>query len=164
MTADIIATIHLRDLERLLNQLEKNANNLKPALLDIADELLDSVEENFEREGRPPWQDIKEETKKRRGKEGKWPGKILQMDGALAASVTSRVQGDSIFIGSNKEYAMIHQRGGDISHPGTSNGFGKGITIPPHQITIDKRPYIDPTDEEIDRAEVILVDHLLEGV
>ena len=40
------------------------------------------------------------------------------------------------------KYAAIHQFGGVIEWPGTFNGFGKGIPIPPHEIAIPKRLYI----------------------
>lgn len=46
--------------------------------------------------------------------------------------------------GSKVPYAAIHEYGGVINHPGTKNGFGKGIPIPPHSIPIPQRPYLAP--------------------
>lgn len=46
--------------------------------------------------------------------------------------------------GSKVPYAAIHEYGGVINHPGTKNGFGKGIPIPPHSIPIPQRSYLAP--------------------
>jgi hypothetical protein len=40
------------------------------------------------------------------------------------------------------KYARIHQYGGTINWPGTANGWGRGIKIPPHQIRIPKRLFV----------------------
>ncbi len=52
--------------------------------------------------------------------------------------------GKGIEFGSKVEYAAIHEYGGTIDHPGTSNGFGKGIPIPAHGIPMPKRSYLAP--------------------
>ena len=53
----------------------------------IAGIMLDSVEENFEKEGRPDkWTSLAKPTIKQRIKKGYWPGRILQVRGELAAS------------------------------------------------------------------------------
>lgn len=56
---------------------------------------------------------------------------------------------DEVGIKTNVEYAAIHNYGGTISHPGTSNGFGKGIVISAHDIYIEARPFDEFTDEHI---------------
>lgn len=49
---------------------------------NIADIMQDSVEENFEKEGRPEkWEKLKPSTIKQRSKKGYWQGRILQMRG-----------------------------------------------------------------------------------
>ena len=52
------------------------------------------------------------------------------------------------------KYARIHQYGGDIDWPGTFNGFGKGIAIPPHVITIKKRLFVYEEYEEYGKGMV----------
>ena len=52
--------------------------------------------------------------------------------------------GKGIEFGSKLPYAAIHEYGGDINHPGTKNGFGKGIEIPAHRIDMPKRSYLAP--------------------
>jgi len=52
--------------------------------------------------------------------------------------------GKGVEFGSKVPYAAIHEYGGVINHPGTKNGFGKGIPIPPHTINMPARPYLAP--------------------
>ena len=122
--------------EKLLN-LAKRTENLRPLMKNIAGIFAYSTEENFKEEGRPDkWVDLAESTKKQRTKKRKWPGQILQVEGQLAASVTTQYDDDSAVIGSNKEYARIHQLGGDA-------GRGKKVKIP-------ARPYLHLTDDDFD--------------
>lgn len=53
-------------------------------------------------------------------------------------------------VGSNIIYAGIHDQGGTIKWPGTNKGFGKGITIPPHDIVIPKRNVTDLNQKDLD--------------
>ncbi len=90
----------------------------------IAGIFASSTEENFKNEGRPDkWTDLADVTKKSREKINKWPGQILQVEGQLASSVTTQYEDDSAIVGSNKDYARIHQLGGDA-------GRGKKVKIP----------------------------------
>lgn len=52
--------------------------------------------------------------------------------------------GKGIEFGSKIPYAAIHEYGGTIDHPGTSNGFGRGIPIPAHGIPMPQRSYLAP--------------------
>jgi len=52
--------------------------------------------------------------------------------------------GNGIEFGSKVPYAAIHEYGGTIDHPGTSNGFGRGIPIPAHGIPMPQRSYLQP--------------------
>jgi phage gpG-like protein len=84
--------------------------------------------------------------------------KMLQDTGVLRQSFTSdtgpgnsmrveEVGADYALIASNVEYARIHNQGGTIAWPGTSDGFGRGIVIPAHAITIPARPFDQFTAE-----------------
>ena len=70
---------------------------------------MDSTEENFKEEGRPKWENLKDSTIKQRTKNNQWPGMILQISGQLASSVNTYYDNDSAVIGSNLDYAAIHQ-------------------------------------------------------
>ena len=120
--------------EALLN-LAKRTENLRPLMKSIAGIFASSTEENFKNEGRPDkWTDLAEVTKKSREKINKWPGQILQVEGKLAASINTYYDNDSAVIGSNLEYAAIHQLGGQA-------GRNKSVEIP-------ARPYLKLTDND----------------
>ena len=122
--------------EALLN-LAKRTENLRPLMKSIAGIFASSTEENFKNEGRPDkWTDLAEVTKKSREKINKWPGQILQVEGKLAASINTYYDNDSAVIGSNLEYAAIHQLGGQA-------GKNKSVEIP-------ARPYLKLTDDDYD--------------
>lgn len=72
---------------------------------------------------------------KTKNKTEKWPGQILQVSGKLASSISTFYDDNSAIIGSNKEYAAIHQLGGDA-------GKNKKVKIP-------ARPYLALTQNDI---------------
>nr|BDD48261.1 Mu-like prophage FluMu G protein 2 [bacterium] len=118
------------ELQRYLQQLAEQTSDLHPLMKNIAGILEDSVEENFEQQGRPKWQRLKKSTIEQRVKKRYWPGKILQMRGELAASITSYYDENSAVVGTNKVYAAIHQFGGKASRN--------------RQVEIPARPYLKP--------------------
>lgn len=120
--------------EKLL-ELAHRGKNLRPLMKNIAGIFAYSTEENFKEEGRPDkWTDLAESTKKQRTKKRKWPGQILQVEGKLAASINTFYDNDSAVIGSNLDYAAIHQLGGQA-------GRNKSVEIP-------ARPYLKLTDDD----------------
>jgi phage virion morphogenesis protein len=133
-----------KGIQQLLKKLVTKAENLRPLMKNIAGIMLDSVEENFEKEGRPDkWEKLAPSTIKQRTKKGYWPGKILQMRGELAASITSKYDDNSAVVGTNKVYAAIHQFGGDA-------GRNKKVKIP-------TRPYLKITDKEIQQINKSII-------
>ena len=124
-----------KEVHNKLLDLAKRTQNLRPLMKNIAGIFAYSTEENFKEEGRPDkWVDLAESTKKQRTKKRKWPGQILQVEGKLAASINTYYDNDSAVIGSNLEYAAIHQLGGDA-------GRGKKVKIP-------ARPYLHLTNDD----------------
>jgi phage virion morphogenesis protein len=124
-----------KEIETKLLDLAKRGENLRPLMKNIAGIFAYAAEENFKNEGRPDkWEDLKEVTKKKRAKKGHWPGSILQVEGKLAASVSTYYDDDSAIIGSNLPYAAIHQLGGDA---------GKD-----KKVKILARPYLKITESE----------------
>ena len=129
--------IDSKEVERKLQELAKKSSDLKPLMKNIAGIFASAAEDNFAEEGRPDkWQDLSKVTKKLREKKGKWPGQILQVTGKLASSVNTYYDNDSAVIGSNLEYAAIHQLGGQA-------GKNKKITIP-------ARPFLKLTDDDFE--------------
>lgn len=121
--------------EKLL-YLAKRGENLRLLMKNIAGVFAYSTEENFENEGGPKWTGLKEVTKKARTKIKKWPGKILQVVGMLASSLSTQYDENSAIIGSNLPYAAIHQKGGKA-------GRNKKVEIP-------ARPYLKLSDDDFE--------------
>lgn len=97
-----------------LKMLSDRVEDMSPIMREIGGIMHDAVEENFAREGRPHWAPLAKRTEKARERKGYWPGRILQMRGELAASITTATGPDFAAVGTNKVYAGIHQFGGTI--------------------------------------------------
>lgn len=123
------------DVERKLLELAQKSENLRPLMKNIAGIFASATEENFKNEGRPDkWTELSEATKKQRTKQKKWPGQILQVSGQLASSISTQYDDESAVIGSNLDYAAIHQLGDQA-------GKNKKVEIP-------ARPYLKLTDDD----------------
>ena len=124
-----------KDVEKKLLELAQKGENLRPLMKNIAGIFASATEENFKNEGRPDkWTELSEATKKQRTKQKKWPGQILQVSGQLASSISTQYDDESAVIGSNLDYAAIHQLGGQA-------GKNKKVEIP-------ARPYLKLTDDD----------------
>lgn len=117
-------------------------------MISIAETMNEAVAQNFEEEGRPKWPDLSEITKRKRAAEGKWPGKILQVSSQLKLSIQSYATNNTAMVGTNKVYAAIHHFGGKA-------GKNRKAEIP-------KRPYMQLTEEDIDKIKKIILDYLSE--
>ena len=124
-----------KDVDRKLLELAQKSENLRPLMKNLAGIFASATEDNFKNEGRPDkWTELSEATKKQRTKKKKWPGQILQVSGQLASSISTQYDDESAIIGSNLDYAAIHQLGGDA-------GRGKKVKIP-------ARPYLKLADDD----------------
>jgi len=129
--------IENQEVTSKLLELAHKTENLQPLMKNIAGIFASSTEDNFKNEGRPgKWTDLADVTKKQRKKSGHWPGQILQVTGQLASSINTQYDDNSAVIGSNLDYAAIHQLGGQA-------GKNKSVEIP-------ARPYLKLTDEDFD--------------
>lgn len=146
MDEPIEIKIDNKELNQVLDKLFEKTTDLKPLMKNIAGTMADAVEENFKQEGRPEWEKLKGSTIKLRTQKGYWPGKILQMRGDLAASITSDYDESSAIVGSNKEYARIHQLGGNA-------GKNKKVEIP-------ARPYLNLEEKDLDKILKLTSDYL----
>ena len=137
MSEPIEIKLDNKEIESRLLDLAKRSENLRPLMKNIAGIFAYSTEENFKEEGRPDkWADLAESTKKQRTKTGHYPGQILQVSGQLASSISTSYDNDSAVIGSNIDYAAIHQLGGQA-------GKNQSVTIP-------ARPYLQLTEDDFE--------------
>jgi phage virion morphogenesis protein len=140
MPKSIEIKINDKEIQQLLQKLITKTENLRPLMKNIAGIMMDSVEENFEKEGRPEkWQELSETTINQRKKKGYYPCTILTMRGELAASITSKYDDNSAVVGTNKAYSAIHQFGGKA-------GRDKKAEIP-------ARPYLKLGEKE--KSEIL---------
>lgn len=131
-------TIDISPVIEVLNEIHARLTSEKSRLMgNISQIMLDAVEENFAKEGRPePWLALAPSTIKQREKKGHWPGKILQQSGQLAAANIPHYDENSAEVTNNKVYARIQQLGG---------WTGKG-----HKTYIPGRPYLTLADNDIE--------------
>jgi phage virion morphogenesis protein len=141
-------TVDDKGVVQLLKRIEQKMGNMRPVMRVIAGIMHDAVEENFEKEGRPKWKPLKKSTIKQRERKGHWPGKILQVSGQLASSITQKATSTSAIVGTNKKYAAIHQFGGKA---------GRG-----HKATIPARPFLKLDDKALDEIRNKLIEYVKE--
>ena len=151
-----------------LRGVESRGENLAPVLRAFGQYLLGSIERNFAAGGRPTaWEPLKLATKvawhtrrsswwsKGGGMTAKgraaWEGrKPLTDTGRLRRSIqVAEVTPRSVTIGTNLVYAAIHQFGGLA-------GRGRKVRIP-------ARPYLVFQEEDVRRAEEMLLAYLAGG-
>lgn len=114
-------TISIEKLQGKPEKLSKALENKTPLLRRITNTMQNTIEESFDKQASPfgeKWKPNAPKTlQKKRG------NKILIESGLLSQSFTQKVTGSSAQVGTNKEYAAIHQFGGKA-------GRNKRVTIP----------------------------------
>lgn len=136
----------LSPLNEALRRLSERAGDLAPVMRRVAGIMMDEVEENFARQGRPQWKALSEKTIRQRAKKGYWPGKILQMRGELAASVQENSTPESAAVSTNRRYAAIQHLGGKA-------GRGRKVNIP-------ARPFLAISPQGIQDIQDAIADYL----
>jgi phage virion morphogenesis protein len=110
----MIKVTNLDKVSKKLQELEKNANNLRPCMENIAVILEENIQNNFDNESEATgkkWKRLKKKTIKYKNKRGY--KKKLQNKGILASSITSDISDKSVEVGSNLSYASVHQYGSE---------------------------------------------------
>lgn len=146
MPTEIIITD--KQLQDGLNRLAFRMENLAPLMRAIAGDMHDAIEENFAKQGRPPWAELSETTIAQRQKEGTWPGKTLQRSGSMATAVTTRsdavsatasiakVQAKTLHFGAKKGAFGKKPVTQKVKKHERKTKSGKIITVKPFQRTI----------------------------
>lgn len=131
------ARIDARQITDALDRLARKADNLRPLMRALAADMLDAVHENFEQEGRPDrWAPLAPSTLAALEKKGK-TGKMLNRTGAgLWHNIAAESSAVSALVGTNKEYARIHQFGGEAGRKTA-------------RVTIPARPYLHLEEDDL---------------
>ena len=177
------------ELEKFLREISKRCEDLLPVMKGVAGLMHEAVEENFEQQGRPTkWRGLSQVTIRFRKRRGYWPGKILQMRGELAASITEDATKNKAVVGTNKAYAAVHQFGAKKGSFGEftikirehmrriTHAFGKPLKKPRSVKVrehtrrvrlpwgdIPARPYLVITDEDIEIIKESIADFIQRG-
>ena len=138
----------IRNLDKILDKFDALANrieNRRAALETIAHLTLDSIQKNFEEEGRPiHWKPLSAATLKARRNKRKT--KILQDTGYLKSHINFKIFRNRVEIRANAVYAAIQHFGGFA---------GKG-----HKVFIPARPYLMLQKQDERDIHEILRDYL----
>lgn len=128
-------TVDDREVTSHLERLARKVRDLTPIMREISEDMLDAVQENFDKEGRPGrWPELSPAYKRWLNKKGK-TGKMLNRSAAgLYPSIHPWYDSRSAVVGTNKKYAAIHHFGGRA-------GRGKKVKIP-------ARPYLVLDDSD----------------
>lgn len=100
-------------VQERLRRLLRRTQNLRPALADIGEEMLLRTDEGFESEEDPfgvKWAPLSSYTLSFKAQNRRIL-KILQSTGRLRSSITYRIDGDRLTVGTNVSYAYKHQMG-----------------------------------------------------
>ncbi len=147
----IVITVDDSGLKRAIAELRGRLADMSPVMKAVSAVMHDTVEENFEEEGRPKWTPLARATVKQREKLGYGPEHpILQRSGDLARSCVPGHTATSAFVSTNWPYAAIHQFGGMA-------GRGRKVRIP-------ARPFLTLADGDIPPIIKIIGRYLTEGL
>ncbi|WEO73777.1 phage virion morphogenesis protein [Agrobacterium vitis] len=179
-------SIEIRDgLSPTLNRLVTISENPAEVMGDVAAYMLTSTQQRFEREIGPDgqkWQPLKGRTasaRAGRGRKLRGSDHILRDTGRLYNSLTSSADATSATVGTNVEYAAIHQFGGVIKQgertqklslkrirgskkvrfvkAGTKGAIEREATIGARDITMPARPYLGINDADRDEIGTIIM-------
>lgn len=146
-------TVDDTELQKALTKAKAKLGSTKPLTAGIASLMLEAVEESFDKETDPntgqKWKPLSPLTKEQRSKRGH-DGKILQVSGALASSISSSYGDNHAVVGTNKVYAPVHQFGAVIrAKHKRALSFGGVMRS---SVTIPARPFLgisQQTQDEI---------------
>jgi phage gpG-like protein len=180
-------TLQDEELRGAIDRLYNATGNLKPANQDVGESGLNFIQSYFDQEREPsgaPWQAVAPETLKRKRKK-RFRLKTLQQRGILVRSMRYAATASSLVVGTNIDYAAIHQFGGTISRQGGArrqnfrigrNGrsrfarasranFQQEVQVGAYTINMPQRKFLNLDEDPafIAEASAIYADHFLKA-
>lgn len=104
MTIDL----NLTDVTRMINGMAEAGRDTSPLMRKIAGLLAATTALNFRDQGNPPWEPSAAAQAR--------TGETLSHFGHLRRSITEKYDAGHAMVGTNIEYAAIHQLGGEVKH------------------------------------------------
>lgn len=176
--AGVRIEFHGKGLQKAIDETLRLCRDKRRAYKNIGEHMKRSIGENFSAGGRPKkWKPIKRNTMiaklggkgKVFGKRGKikkaarrkiGKNKILVDSSRLVRSINYRVVSDGVLIGSNLDYAAIHQFGGIAGRGAGRSSRSGGST---GTAIIPARPYLVVQKEDDVAIASIMEQHLVGG-
>ena len=114
MSFELKINIQDKEIQQKLKELQSKITNTKPFLKQIGYALIEQVEDNFENDGffGKEWKLPKRCEKNKKDENDTKQCSVLQLTGRLASSIDFEVNNNTLTLGTNVEYAPIHQFGG----------------------------------------------------
>lgn len=147
------ATMQWGGLDVALNALQAKLTQLQGLQEAVGELLVSSTKKRF-RDGKDPdgtpWAPVDRR------------GKPLTDTGRLRDSIEYAVAGDTILVGSNLVYALIHQMGGEITPKNKKVlAFKVGDkTVIAKKVTIKARPYLGISKEDLEEIQATIGDFI----
>ncbi|WP_130472288.1 phage virion morphogenesis protein [Candidatus Magnetaquicoccus inordinatus] len=178
MTDTIKINVGDQAINSYLQRLQAITEDMAPVMRRVAGIMKEAVETNFSVGGRPSWHPLTKAYLKQK-KEAKFGDKILIRTGQLQRSITASYGADFAMVGTNLEYAAIHQFGGDITIPPhrrevyfhlnrrtgevgnkfvkkAKSNFAQEVDHPGGRITIPARPYLQLAVSDLETIRSIV--------
>jgi len=178
---DIEIKIDVGEVQDKLDHMLSFLTHREPLMREIAALMHGAVEDNFAAQGRPAWLGLKRT---------EWKGendnhKILQKSGRLVNSIVEYSDNDTAVVGTNVEYAAIHQFGGEIKKPERQqamhfrrNKTTKALemtkkryadiridaTVGAHSFMMPARPFLMLTGEDEEKIVTTVSDYLIQSI
>jgi phage virion morphogenesis protein len=143
------------EVRELLSQVLARMDDVTPAMKEIGEIVIESVQRNFEEKRSPEgnrWQELANETIREKVLRGRGPTDILIDRGILMGSIHRQADAHGVTIGTNVVYAAVHQ-------------FGAAFTTLKGRRTvrIPARPYLGVRDTDWPEIGAALRRYILEG-
>jgi phage virion morphogenesis protein len=120
----------LASVQAALQRIVDQSQDLTPLMMSVAQTLAAETESNFAAQGRPSWVPLLESTRASRAAKGTGTGKMLQVTGRLASSITTAHTNNTAQVGTNVIYAAIHQFGGQTAPHTIAAKYAKALAWP----------------------------------
>ncbi|CUJ55617.1 phage virion morphogenesis protein [Achromobacter sp. 2789STDY5608621] len=154
----LVVTVNDAQFAQTMKRLAELAQDMTPALRGIGEYLAGSSRDRFGSQTAPDgsaWTPLAHWYREAKPAN---KDKILTLRGYLSSSIHWQVLPDSVLVGSNLEYAAIHQFGGVI-RPKQRKALkvgGRAVS----QVKIPARPYLGISTDDATESEALVADYL----